>query len=107
MENSSRTPSTSTRKQLSRKALSPWLGLDPVAQIELLGRKELVDEPDRDRAFTDRRGDAVERPMTDVAGGEYTGHAGLERERTALEGPASVVVEIRSGMDEPAAFPRA
>ena len=50
----------------------------------LLGREELVDELDRDRALADRGGDAVHRPVTDVSRGEDAGHAGLERERAAL-----------------------
>jgi hypothetical protein len=41
----------------------------------------LVDELDGDGAFADGRGDALDRAVADIAGGEYAGKAGLQQER--------------------------
>src|SRR4029078_5728904 len=57
------------------------------ARMELDGCEQLVQELDRDRAFTDCRRNALYRSVAHVAGGEHTGHARLEQERTPIERP--------------------
>src|SRR4051812_27534356 len=73
---------------------------------DLLGGEELVNELDRDRALTDRRGDAVHRAVPDVARREDPGDAGFQRERAACERPTGPAVDVRAGPDEPAGPPR-
>lgn len=80
-----------------REPSSLYRASDPLVRIDAVGREQLMDEPDRDRALADGGGDAVHRTVADVSRGEDTGDAGLERERAALERPAAVTLEIRSG----------
>jgi hypothetical protein len=57
-----------------------------------------------DRAFADCGGDAFDRAVADIAGGEYAGQAGFEREWRSLQWPAgrwaSGAGEVASGDHE-------
>jgi len=63
-----------------------------------------VDELDRHRTLADRRCDAFDRPMTDVAGEEDTGMAALEEVRVSVEFPpgaaAAAGEDVRPGHEE-------
>src|SRR5215204_1906624 len=66
--------------------------------------KEFVDQLDGDGALAHRRGNPFYRSMPNVAGGEYAGHARLQEQRMALEGPplrrAAIFEKVLTGNDE-------
>ena len=65
------------------------------------GLQVAVDQGDGGGSFADRGGDPFDRSLADVAGGEYPGQAGLQRQRRAAGGPAGVGGQVRAGEDEP------
>src|SRR3954453_13836765 len=75
--------------------------------MQPLGCQEAVHELDRDRALSDRRGDALDGTMPHVARREDTRHARLEQQRAGrrrwfIVGP----LEIRAGEQEALAVSR-
>jgi hypothetical protein len=70
------------------------------ARLALLSGEELMQELNRDRAFTDRGGDTLDRTVADIAGGEHAWHARLEEKRTATGWRCATLRDIRSREDE-------
>ena len=66
------------------------------------GLQVAVDQGDGGGAFADRGGDPFDRSLADVAGGEYAGQAGLQRQWRAAVGPAGVGAggQVGAGGDE-------
>jgi hypothetical protein len=66
--------------------------------------KVFVDELDGGGAFADGRGDAFDRAVADVAGGEDAGQAGLQQQRWSVQGPAlgwpAVAEQVAAGEQE-------
>jgi hypothetical protein len=57
----------------------------------MLGREQLVDEPDRDRPLADRGGDPAHRPVADVSGGRQPVRVGV---RTGADDPVAPRVTV-------------
>ena len=62
------------------------MSLGSAARRAMLRGEELMKELHGNGAFADRRGDALRRTVSDVAGGEYARHARLQEKGTAIDG---------------------
>jgi hypothetical protein len=83
-------PGSTQERHSSAGGLLPWP--PPNLPLPMPGRlslaQVLVDEADGDRAFPDRRGDPLGRPVADVPDREHAGQTGLQRRRWPLQRPA-------------------
>ena len=66
------------------------------AGVEQLVREQAVEELHGDRALSDRGGHAFDGAVSDVSGRQHAGHAGFEREWTALQRPVGAVRNVAS-----------
>ena len=58
--------------------------------MQALGSNKALHELNRNRPLSDRSGNALDRAMADIAGGEHARHARFEQHRVALERPGVV-----------------